>query len=362
VTTANPPRWAPVLLVIASMTSVQVGASISVPLFDRLGVAGTTWLRLLVAALVLLAAARPRGLTRSGLAAAGALGVLMAANSVLFAEATARIPLGVAVAVEFCGPLAVAVFSRQQPDRHRAGIRRWGRRLLWPTAALTGVLLLTRPWTLGQASARNTLLGLGFAVLAGIGWAGYIVLMAHVGRRSTGLTGLAVAMTAAAVALAPLGVPQAWPAILAAAHGSAPAGAALATCAAAAALVPLLAFALELLALRRMDQAVFGVWMALEPAIGGLAGLALLGQRPALLQLPGFALVVAAGIGAQRAAHSQLDEVDRDRVDRGQPQPGGSGSDRAAGSASAASSASASAAFNRPLASARSAVARASIR
>jgi inner membrane transporter RhtA len=326
-------RWAPVAAVLASMSTVQVGGAVSVGLFPRLGVAGTTWLRLLVAAVLLLALVRPRGLDAAALRAAGLLGAVMAANSVLFAAATARIPLGVTVAIEFCGPLVVAVASS------RAGVIA---RLGWPAAALTGVVLLTRPWSLGDNPDPQWLPGIGFAVLAGIGWAGYIVLMARVGRRSGGLSGLAVALAASALVLLPLGLPDVLPVLREAASGGAGAGSAAAVlgrCALAAVLVPLLPYALELVALRRMPQAVFGVWMALEPAIGATVGLVMLAQRPDALQVPGLALVVLAGLGAEATAYRAAQS--------------------SGGSASTASSASASAALSRPEAIARSAVERA---
>jgi inner membrane transporter RhtA len=284
-------RAAPIGAVLASMTCVQVGAAVSVPLFGTFGVAGTTWLRLALAAVILLAVVRPRGIARADLPSIGLLGLVMAGNAVAFSEATDRIPLGVTVAVEFCGPLTVAAFGA------RAG---GARRLVWPALALTGVALLTRPWSIGGASAATTWAGLGFAAVAGAGWGAYIVLTAHVGRRSEGLAGLAVAFPAAAIALAPFAAVQTWPALRAVTLGSLPDLRALGLCALAALLVPLAAYALEMAALRRLDQGVFGVWMALEPAIGTLVGVLLLSQRPEPTQLPGVLLVVAAGIGAQR--------------------------------------------------------------
>lgn len=294
----RPPVLA-VVAVLAAMASVQVGSAVSVPLFDTFGVAGTTWLRLTVAAVVLLAVVRPRGMQRRDVAVAAGLGVVMAANAVLFSAGTDRIPLGTVVAVEFCGPLGVAAW----------GARGGGpRRALWPVLALAGVLLITRPWQIGGAEAGSVWLGLGCAALAATGWAAYIVLTAHVGRRSEGLRGLAVAVAASAVALAPLGAVQAWSGVRSAlapladgARADGDARTALALVVLAALLVPLAAYALEMTALRHLDEGVFGVWMALEPAIGTVAGLALLGQHVALAQLPGVVLVVAAGIGAQRS-------------------------------------------------------------
>lgn len=293
----RPPSWvsrtAPVAAVLASMTSVQLGSALCVPLFPRLTVQGTTWLRLTVAAALLLVVARPKHLARRDLPAVAGLGLVMGGNTLAFSAATDRIPLGVTVAVEFCGPLTVAALSA-----HRGGRRR----LAWPALALAGVVILTRPWSIGGATAGQTWTGLGLAALAGAGWAGYILLTARVGRRSEGLTGLAVAMTASAVVMAPFGAPATVPTVRDAAAGSGAALAALGVCALAAVLVPLTAYSLEMAALRRMEQGVFGVLMALEPAIGTLVGLVGLGQRLAWWQLPGMAMVVAAGAGAQRAA------------------------------------------------------------
>jgi inner membrane transporter RhtA len=281
-------RVPPVWLAICSMTCVQVGAAVSVPLFATVGVVGTTWLRLTFAAVVLLVVVRPRGLSRAQLGAAACLGMVMGANAVLFASATDRIPLGVVVAVEFCGPLGVAAFSAA-PGRPRA-------QLLWPLVALAGVVMLTRPWSIAEADSGISWPGLGLAAGAGVGWAGYIMLTALVGRRSSGLSGLTVAITVAALCLAPFGARAGWSV---AQQGE---WTALARCGLAAMLVPLGAFALEMAALRRMSSAVFGVWMALEPAFGALAGLIVLGQSIAARQLPGFALVVLAGVATQRAA------------------------------------------------------------
>jgi inner membrane transporter RhtA len=289
-------RAAPIAAVLASMTGVQIGAALSVPLFATFGVAGTTWLRLTFAAVVLAVVLAPGGrLPRLGRRdlPAGALGVVMACNTVAFSAATDRIPLGVAVAIEFTGPLSLAALGSRG-----GGVRR----AAWPLLALAGVVTLTRPWTLGGATTSGTWLGLVFAAAAGAGWAAYIVLTAHVGRRSEGFGGLSLALTVAAVVLAPAGVAQAWPGIRAAATGQGQALGALLTCGLAALLVPLAAYALEMTALRHLDRGVFGVWMALEPAIGALVGLLLLAQHPTLWQWPGFGLVVAAGIGAQRAA------------------------------------------------------------
>ena len=277
----------PVGLAIAAMASVQLGAAVSVPLFSTIGVAGTTWLRLTVAAVVLLTVVRPRRLSRAQLGAAAMLGLVLGSNAVIFAAATDRIPLGVVVAVEFCGPLSLAALST------RAGSRIG--RVLWPLVALGGVVILTRPWQIGGTDGAQTWIGLALAVAAAVGWAGYIVLTAHIGSRSEGFAGLAVALAVGALVLAPFGAGPVWTTVHEQ-HWSA-----LARCGLAALLVPLAAFTLEMATLRRMPAAVFGVWMALEPVFAALAGL-LLGQAVALRQLPGFVLVVLAGVATQRAA------------------------------------------------------------
>jgi len=300
---AAPPAGHPLLPVagvVAAIACVQCGAAVSVSLFGTLGTAGTTWLRLLVAAAVLLAVARPRGMRREDVAAAALLGVVTAVNTLAFSAATDRVPLGTVVAVEFCGPLAVAALGA----RGRGAVRP-----VWPALALVGVVVITTPWRIGGEGGARVWSGLALAGVAAVGWGGYIVLTAHVGRRSEGLQGLAVAMASAAAVLTPLGAPQAWPALRAAVTGTGvgsgvgsgvDARTALLRVLLAALLVPLAAYALEMTALRRLDQGVFGVWMALEPAVGTAAGWALLAQRPAPAQLPGVLLVVLAGIGASR--------------------------------------------------------------
>jgi inner membrane transporter RhtA len=260
------------------MTSVQVGAAASTYLFGRLGVAGTTWLRLCWAAVMLLLIVRPRigRLTPRDLAAAAALGVTSALMTLAFFGAVSRLPLGTAVAVEFLGPLGVAAVRS----------RRVG--LLWAVVALLGVAALTRPWS--QSPSDH--IGLVLAVAAAIAWAGYIVLTAHVGGRCSGLTGLAISLPVAALVAAPLGAPQALPHLTVLG---------VLACAALAVLGPALPYAAEMTALRVLEPAVFGVWMSLEPAIATAVGLLVLHQVPDVVQLAGVLLVVAASVGAERS-------------------------------------------------------------
>ncbi|MER7795960.1 EamA family transporter [Microbacterium sp. NPDC096154] len=193
-----------------------------------------------------------------------------------FLAAVERIPLGTAVAIEFLGPLTVAgVMSRSR------------RALVWPLLALMGVVLLTEPW-----HGEVDLAGVGFALLAAACWGSYNVLMQRVGDRFSGISGLSLTIPVAALATLPVGLPQviggdfSWGVLLAAA------GIALTA--------PVIAFGLEMLALRRMTHTAFGTLLSIEPAFGVLIGLLILHQAPTLLQVGGIALVVIAGAAAQR--------------------------------------------------------------
>nr|WP_165069550.1 EamA family transporter [Marisediminicola senii] len=263
------------------MFSVQLGSALSVDLIDAVGPAGTAWLRLSMGALILLALVRPplRAIRRTNVLPLIGLGVTTGLVTVAFVSAIDRIPLGTAVAIEFLGPLTVA-----------AARSRSIRALIWPLLALVGVVLLTEPW-LGEVDP----VGVGFAALAAFGWGMYIVLTERVGQHFTGIAALSLTVPIAALTAAIVGIPQAaghltW-GILAAAVGL-------------AVLLPVLPFALEMLALRRMPTAAFGTLMALEPAIGVLLGVLILSQLPAPLQWLGIALVVVAGAAAQRTSGS----------------------------------------------------------
>jgi inner membrane transporter RhtA len=263
-------------LALTAMASVQAGAALSTHLFQAVTPAGSAWLRLAIAALILLLVTRPRPRAIGWPALRGAvlLGVMTAVLTLAFIEAVARIPLGTAAAIEFLGPLGVAAIRS-----HRRSA------LVWPALALAGVIGLTEPW-----HGQPNLSGVGFAAVAAVAWAGYILLTQRVGAQLHGLHGLAISLSTAALAAAPL---AAWPAL----RGLTPVIALQAL--GLAALVPLLPFTLELLALRRMRVAAFGTLMALEPAMAAVIGLLLLGQLPAPWQIAGITLVVTAGIGAQ---------------------------------------------------------------
>lgn len=271
------PAWS---LAVTAIVSVQLGAAISVGLFDTIGVSGTAWLRLSLGALGFIAIARPRYWQWSWreLRAPILLGVVSAVMTVSFLGAIDRLPLGTAVAIEFLGPLTVAAIHTHSR-----------RALAWPALALVGVLLLTEPW---QGTASLT--GIALAALAGGGWGLYIIITQHVGDRFNGLDGLAISLPVAALATAGIGLPQVW--------GNLDARTLL-IAVVAALLLPLLPWSLELIALRRLTKSAFGTLMALEPAIALIIGTIVLHQVPGAGQLVGIVFVVLAGIGAERIGH-----------------------------------------------------------
>jgi inner membrane transporter RhtA len=264
------------LLCVLSMSSVQFGAALSAPTMAAYGSLSTTWLRLCWAALVLALLVRPRfrSYSRSHWMAAGALGAAMAGMTLCFFTALQRIPMGLAVAIDFLGPLAVATFA----------VRR-ARALLWPALAIAGVILLSRD----RAGWIGEPLGVLLACAAALGWGSYIVLMKKTGTLFAGLEGLSVSLIAAALVATPFGLAQ---------SGLHVAGAQVAATAGLAVLVPLLPYALEMVALRHMPAGSFGILMSVEPAIGALAGFVVLNQAMGVLQIAGSLLVVTASVGA----------------------------------------------------------------
>lgn len=272
----------PTTLVILSMLSVQLGAAMAKGLFHSIGPAGTVAVRVVFAAGILLAIGRPRlrGHSRSAYLVALLFGLTIAGMTLCFYAAVARIPLGIAVTLEFLGPLGLAV----------AGSRR-ALDLLWTGCAAAGVLLLS-PF----AGASLDPLGLGLALGAGAGWAAYILLAGRAGRDFPAAEGLALGMGIAAVALLPVGLIAGGSALLSPTLLLQGLGVAL--------LASVLPFSLEFEALKRIPPAVFGVLMSMEPAIASLVGLLLLGEALGPRTLAALALVSAATIGATRGQSS----------------------------------------------------------
>jgi inner membrane transporter RhtA len=241
-------------------------------------VEGAAWLRLAWAGVLLLLIVRPKraAFTRSSFAMCVVLGVVTAAITLLFMAALDRIPLGTASALEFLGPLGVAV-------AHGKGRQRF----LWPGLAAVGVLLLTQPW----AGAVDPV-GVMFALGAALCWACYILLTQRVGDEVAGINGLAVSMPVAAlvatVTVGPAVFGRMTPEILVIGIGL-------------AILLPVVPFALELLALRKLTAAAFGTLMALEPGFAMIVGFVVLHQMPGAAGVVGICIVVAAGVGAARS-------------------------------------------------------------
>jgi inner membrane transporter RhtA len=271
------PAAAPAVgLVLLAVASLQVGAAFAVELFDELGPAGAAFGRLAFAALILVAIWRPRlrGRPARDLRVAVAFGLALGAMNLCIYEAMDRIPLGVAVTFEFIGPLGVAVAgSRRALDG------------LWIVLAAAGIVLLA-----DYGGGALDPVGVAFALAAGVLWAAYIVLSARTGRIFPGGTGLALAMVAGAALAAPFGIAGAGAELLRPELLGAVLAVALAS--------SVLPYSLELEALRRLPERVFGVLMSLEPAVAALAGLAVLGQDLAARDWLAIVLVVIASAGA----------------------------------------------------------------
>jgi inner membrane transporter RhtA len=267
-------------LVVGAIASVQFGSALAATLFSRIGPAGAVTLRLTTAALILALILRPRtrGHSRKDLRLAALFGLVLAGMNLSFYEALHRIPLGIAVAIEFVGPLGVAIAaSRRAVD------------LLWAALAAIGIVALTRANTNGIDG-----LGVALALLAGVLWGTYIVVNTRVGRAFHDATGLALAMCVGALALLPLGIATAGAKLLEPRS--------LLPGAAVGVLSSVIPYSFELEALRRIRIAVFGVLMSLEPAVAAAAGFIVLGQGMSARTVAGIALVSIAFIGASRRA------------------------------------------------------------
>ena len=269
----------PTALVIFPIISVQLGAAVAKSLFDSLGPGGTVFLRIAFAALVLFLLVRPKlgGHDRAGYLVAGLFGLTLAGMNFSLYLAFDRIPLGVAVTLEFVGPLGVAVAgSRRVLD------------LLWVVLAAAGILLLAPLGVLGGMDLDPV--GVAFALLAGCLWACYILLSASTGSAFPGGTGLVIALCVGTLVLFPFGIAGAGyalldPKLLLAGFG-------------VAMLSSAIPYSLELEALRKLPARVFGVLMSLDPAVAALAGLVVLGERLEMRAVAAIIFVTIAAAGA----------------------------------------------------------------
>ncbi len=277
-------RVSPVWLVLAGIASVQLGAAVAKQLFPLIDPTAMVWLRLATSTVALGVLARPRlrGRTRADLAVVAGFGVSLGTMNWAIYQSFSRIPLGIAVTVEFVGPLAVAVIgSRRVRD------------LVWVVLAGAGVALL------GASRESVTLAGVLFALLAGGSWAAYILLSAGTGRRWPGLDGLAVASVVATVLLTP-------PAVYAGGRDLLDPKI-LALGALVGLLSSVIPYSFELVALRSLPPATFGILMSLEPAAAALAAIVVLHEFLAPLQWLAMACVVAASVGATRSGPAHVE-------------------------------------------------------
>ena len=271
-------RVPPVWLVVVGIASVQLGAAIAKTVFDDAAPLTLVWLRLATSALVLGALVRPtlRGRTRDDWRVAIAFGVVLGTMNWAIYESFARIPLGIAVTIEFLGPLGLAVVGSRRP-----------RDLVWVALAAIGVGLL------GIQRGDLNVAGVAFALLAAAAWTAYILLSASTGSRWPGLDGLTVASVVATVMIAPF---------LVAFSGR---GLDDPHVVALGALVGLLSsvipYSCEITALRTIRPSVFGILMSIEPAAAALAGMLIVGEFLTPVQWLAIGCVIAASIGATRS-------------------------------------------------------------
>ncbi|WP_428393300.1 EamA family transporter [Lichenicoccus sp.] len=276
---------APALL--AAIVSFQIGAALAKSLFTALGPFGVAGLRIGLAAVLLAAIWRPwrrlSGAASGGVAKQGAIiayGLSLGAMNLCFYLALARLPLGIAVAIEFTGPLALAVFgSRRRLD------------LLWAALAALGLALLLAPRT----SLRGLdPIGIAFGFLAGLGWALYVLAGQRIDRELPGGQATALGMAVAAVVIVPFCLPAMVPVL----HRPVLLAAALLV----AVLSSALPYALELFALRRMTARGYGVLSSVDPALAALSGLALLGEQLSAWHWLAIGCIVLASVGSTLAA------------------------------------------------------------
>jgi inner membrane transporter RhtA len=269
----------PLLAILISMLSIQFGAALAKSLFPAVGAPGATALRLIFAAALLLLVWRPwrHPLPAGRLRAVIPYGLALGAMNLTFYLALARIPLGLAVAVEFSGPLSVALLASRRPLD-----------FLWAGLAATGIVLVL-PWAPAAGGAIDVG-GVFWALIAGACWASYIVFGQRIGRQAHGGTATTVGMLAATALVLPFGVAHAGVALLDPKLVPVALGVGLLSSA--------LPYSLEMFALQRLPARVFGIWMSLEPAVAALSGWIMLGERLSLLQCLAIVCVMAASFGS----------------------------------------------------------------
>lgn len=282
-----PPWLSPVWLVVASIISVQVGAAFAKSLFVLSAATAVAWLRMAAAAVIFLVLAPPRLSGRSWpeWRVVIGYGIALATMNWAIYQSFARIPIGLAVTIEFLGPLGVAL----------TGSRRV-RDLLWILLAGVGVALL------GVMPTRIDWVGVGYALLAGAAWAGYILLSGPTGRVWSGVTGVTVGSLVGAVVFAVPGI------VAGGASLWQPRVVGLAVV--VGIMSSVIPYGLEMVARRTIPADVFGILMSLEPAAAALAALVVLGEQLGTVELAAMACVIVASVGSARSLKPGLEPID----------------------------------------------------
>ncbi|CAG8870808.1 Threonine/homoserine exporter RhtA [Pseudomonas fluorescens] len=267
----------PIGLLLIAMASIQSGASLAKSMFPVVGAQGTTALRLIFASVIMLLLLRPwrAKLNASTLRTVVIYGLALGGMNFLFYMSLRTVPLGIAVALEFTGPLAVALYaSRRAVD------------FLWIALAVAGLLLLI---PMGQSASAIDLVGAAYALGAGVCWAFYILYGQRAGAEH-GIQTAALGVMIAALFIAPIGIVHAGSALLTPALLPVALGVAILSTA--------LPYSLEMVALTRMPARTFGTLMSIEPAFGALSGLLFLGEVLSLPQWLAIAAIITASVGA----------------------------------------------------------------
>lgn len=274
----------PVGLLLIAMASIQSGASLAKSMFPIVGAQGTTTLRLIFASIIMLLILRPwrAKFTAQSLRTVIVYGTALGGMNLLFYMSLQTIPLGIAVALEFTGPLAVAIYaSRKAVD------------FLWIALAVVGLLLLI---PIGKTSASLDLVGVGYALAAGICWALYILFGQKAGA-DNGVQTAALGVMIAALLVAPVGIAHAGAALLTPSL--------IPVAIAVAVLSTALPYTLEMVALTRIPARTFGTLMSIEPAFGALSGLLFLHEILSLTQWLAIGCIISASIGATLTMRSE---------------------------------------------------------
>ncbi len=277
------PGW---VFAVAAMAILQFAAALTTQLYPIVGPAGAGWLRLVGGAVIFLVLVRPdfRSYERANLPLLVGLGLATALMTISFQFAVATIGLSMTVPIQFLGPLTVGVLRAKKRSH-----------IWWPVIALVGVVGVTQPWK-GSIDPWGVI----WALLAACGWGLYIVMTQAAGDRVSGFRALAVTIPVAAIAATFVGLPSAWghldiQVVLA--------GLALGI------LMPVIPFALELVALQRLTAAAFGTLAAGEPALAAIFGVTLLGERLDLIQVVGIGIVIVAAVAAERTGKRNLNAL-----------------------------------------------------